>query len=396
MKKFLEGSQAVAEAVKLCKPEVISAYPITPQTHIVERLSQMVADGELKSEFINVESEFSAASVILGASATGSRAYSATTSQGLLLMAEVLFNLAGMRLPVVVTCANRSVSAPINIWNDHQDVMAIRDSGIIQLFAEDNQEVYDMHLQAYRIAEDPQISLPVVVNMDGFILTHAYEPIETLTQKEADDFLPPYSPERKLDPARPGTFGVLADPNWYLETRYAMQKAQEAAKRVVKKVASDFKASFGKFQGDVIESYRLEGAQTAAVAFGSLVGTLKDVIDEEREQGKKIGLLKIRCLRPFPEDEIKEALKEAENILIFEKALSLGSGGIVFHEVRSALYTSPSRPNLKCFVLGLGGRDVPKSSLKKTIESFSPAMPDLNFVDLKEEQIKEHLYVPVS
>lgn len=396
MKRFLEGSQAVAEAVKLCKPEVISAYPITPQTHIVEELSQMVADGELKSEFINVESEFSAASVILGASATGSRAYSATTSQGLLLMAEVLFNLAGMRLPVVVTCANRSVSAPINIWNDHQDVMTIRDSGMIQLFAEDNQEVYDMHLQAYRIGEDPNVSLPVVVNMDGFILTHAYEPIETITQEEADSFLPAYSPERKLDPAQPGTFGVLADPNWYLETRFAMQKAQEAANRVVKKVAAEYKQRFGRFQGDVIEAYRMEGAETVAVGLGSLVGTLKDVIDQEREKGKKIGVLKIRCLRPFPEEEIREALKEAENILVFEKAFSLGLGGVVYHELRSALFASSSRPNLKCFVLGLGGRDVPKSSLIRTIETFSPTLPDLNFVDLKEQQLKEHLYVPAG
>ena len=396
MKKFWEGSQGVAEAVKLCNPEVISAYPITPQTHIVERLSQMVADGDLKSEFINVESEFSAASVILGASAAGSRAYSATTSQGLLLMAEVLFNLAGMRLPVVITCANRSVSAPINIWNDQQDAMTVRDSGIIQFFAEDNQEVYDLHLQAYKMAEDPDVSLPVIVNMDGFILTHAYEPIETITQKEADEFLPPYSPDRKLDPAQPGTFGVVADPNWYMETRYAMQKSQEAAKRVIKKITREFKQKFGRFQGDLIETYRIEGAETVVVAMGSLVGTLKDLIDEERDNGKKIGVLKVRCFRPFPEEEIREALKDVENILVFEKAFCLGLGGILYHEIRSALYMSSSRPNLKCFVVGLGGRDIPKTSLKKTLDSFGPNLPDLNFVDLKEEQIKEHLYVPVS
>jgi pyruvate ferredoxin oxidoreductase alpha subunit len=396
LKKFWEGSQGVAEAVKLCQPEVISAYPITPQTHIVERLSQMVADGDLKSEFINVESEFSAASVILGASAAGSRAYSATTSQGLLLMAEVLFNLAGMRLPVVITCANRSVSAPINIWNDQQDAMTVRDSGIIQLFAEDNQEVYDMHLQAYKIAEDPDISLPVIVNMDGFILTHAYEPIETITQKEADEFLPPYGPDRKLDPAQPGTFGVVADPNWYMETRYAMQKSQEAAKRVIKKITGEFKQKFGRLQGDLIETYRMEGAETVVVAMGSLIGTLKDLIDEERDNGKKIGVLKVRCFRPFPEEEIREALKDVENILVFEKAFCLGLGGILYHEIRSALYMSSSRPNLKCFVVGLGGRDIPKTSLKRTLDSFSPSLPDLNFVDLKEEQIKEHLYVPAS
>src|SRR5574341_93076 len=396
MKKFIEGSHAVAEAVKLCKPEVISAYPITPQTHIVEKLSQMVADGELKCEFINVESEFSAASVILGASATGSRAYSATTSQGLLLMAEVLFNLAGMRLPVVITCANRSVSAPINIWNDQQDVMTVRDSGIIQLFAEDNQEVYDMHLQAYKIGEDPRISLPVIVNMDGFILTHAYEPVEMISPEEADRFLPPYQPERKLDPAQPGTFGVVADPNWYTETRFAMQKSLEVSLKVIKEVASEFKQKFGRFQGDVIESYRLEGADTVVVALGSVVGTLKDVVDELREKGKKIGVLKIRCFRPFPEEEIREALKSVANILVFEKAFSLGLGGVVYHELRSALYYSKSRANLKAFVVGLGGRDIPKESLRKAIENFSPDLPDLNFVDLKTEQLKEHLYVPVS
>ncbi|OGC86722.1 MAG: pyruvate ferredoxin oxidoreductase, partial [candidate division Zixibacteria bacterium RBG_16_48_11] len=379
-----------------CQPEVISAYPITPQTHIVERLSQMVADGDLKSEFINVESEFSAASVILGASAAGSRAYSATTSQGLLLMAEVLFNLGGMRLPVVITCANRSVSAPINIWNDQQDAMTVRDSGIIQLFAEDNQEVYDMHLQAYKIAEDPDVSLPVIVNMDGFILTHAYEPIETITQKEAEEFLPPYNPDRKLDPARPGTFGVVADPNWYMEARFVMQKAQEATKRVIKKITREFKQKFGRFQGDLIETYRMEGAETVVVAMGSLVGTLKDLIDEERDNGKKIGVLKVRCFRPFPEEEIREVLKNVENILVFEKAFCLGLGGILYHEIRSALYLNPARPDLKCFVVGLGGRDIPKTSLKRTLDSFSSSLPDLNFVDLKEEQIKEHLYVPAS
>jgi pyruvate ferredoxin oxidoreductase alpha subunit len=396
MKKFLEGSHAVAEAVKLCKPEVISAYPITPQTHIVEQLSQMVADGELKSEFINVESEFSAASVILGASATGSRAYSATTSQGLLLMAEVLFNLAGMRLPVVITCANRSVSAPINIWNDQQDVMTIRDSGIIQLFAEDNQEAYDMHLQAYRIGEDSRVSLPVIVNMDGFILTHAYEPVEMISQDEAENFLPPYNPERKLDPAQPGTFGVVADPNWYTETRFAMQESLKVSKKVIKEVAEEFQKKFGRFQGDLLESYRLEGAETAVIAMGSIVGTLKDVIDGLREQSNKIGVLKVRCFRPFPEEEIREALKDIKNILVFEKAFSLGLGGVLYHELRSALYYSKSRPHLKAFVVGLGGRDVPKESLIKTIENFSPELPDLNFVDLKQEQLKEHLYVPVS
>jgi pyruvate ferredoxin oxidoreductase alpha subunit len=253
-----------------------------------------------------------------------------------------------------------------------------------------------MHLQAYKIGENPDINLPVVVNMDGFILTHAYEPVETITPEQADSYLPPFRPDRKLDPADPGTFGVLADPGWYLETRYAMQKAQEAAKRVVKQAARKFQQRFDRFQGDLVEAYRLEGADTVAVAMGSLVGTLKDVIDEEREKGKKIGILKIRCLRPFPEEEIREQLKGVENILVFEKAFSLGLGGILFHEMRSALYASAVRPDLKCFVVGLGGRDIPKTSLKKAIDSFDSKLPDLNFIDLKEDQLKEHLYVPAN
>lgn len=392
MKKILEGSRAVAEAVKLCRPQVISAYPITPQTHIVENLSQMVADGELPAEFINVESEFSAASVILGASATGSRAYSTTTSQGLLLMTEVLFNIAGMRLPVVLTCANRAVSAPINIWNDHQDVMTIRDSGFLQLFAEDNQEAYDMHFQAYRIAEAPEVNLPIVVNMDGFILTHAYEPVELLTQEEADSFLPPYNPGKRLTPENPQTFGVLADPNYYLETRFAMQAAIDNARVKIKEVAELFRLKFGRFQGDLIEKYRLDGAKIVFVAMGSVVGTLKDIVDEARDQGQPAGLLKIRCFRPFPYDEIRQAIGKMEQILVLEKALSLGSGGILFHEVRSALYGETKPPLVRGYVLGLGGRDIPKKSLRSLFEHLEGRPEVLRFVDLREDVIKERIY----
>ncbi len=393
MKKVLEGSKAIAEAVKLCRPQVISAYPITPQTHIVEELSQMVADGQLKAEFINVESEFSAASVILGACAAGSRAYSTTTSQGLLLMVEVLFNLAGMRLPVVLTCTNRSVSAPINIWNDHQDVMTIRDAGLIQLFAEDNQEAYDLHFIAYKVGETKEVSLPVVVNMDGFILTHAYEPIELLTQQQTDDFLPPFQPLKKLDPENPVTFGMLADPGWYLETRLAMQKAMENSKTVLKQVMEEFRQKFGRLSGDLLETYRMEKAQTVFVAMGSMVGTLKDMVDEERDKGNPVGLVKVCSFRPFPEEELREALISAEKILVLEKAFSLGLGGILYHELRSALYGLPLSPQISGYVLGLGGRDIPKKSLLKILEDFDKSVSALNFVDAKENILKEHLYV---
>jgi len=387
MKKVIEGSMAVAEAVKVCRPHVISAYPITPQTHIVENLSQFVADGELKAEFLNVESEFGAASVVLGASATGARAYSATTAQGLLLMVEVLFNIAGLRLPVVITCTNRAVSAPINIWNDQQDAMTIRDSGWIMLFAEDNQEAADMHLQAFKIGEHPEIMLPVMVNMDGFILTHAFEPIELIDQKMADEFLPPFKPELYLTPKNPLTFGILAEPDWYMETRYRLQKAIEASTDMIEEVADQFKRTFGRYQGGLVEKYRLEGAETVIVSMGSVVGTIKEVVDELRDKGKKVGVLKIRAFRPFPKEAIYDALKNVKNVIVMEKAISLGATGILYDEIKAALYGKPSQPKVSGFIAGLGGRDIPKESIMKVIEKGEAGISDNVFVDLKENLI---------
>ena len=387
MKKLIEGSMAVAEAVKVCRPHVIAAYPITPQTHIVENLSQMVADGELKAEFLNVESEFGAASVILGASAVGARAYSTTTSQGLLLMGEVLFNIAGLRLPVVITCANRAVSAPINIWNDHSDAMVVRDSGWIQLFAEDNQEVADMQIQAHKIGEKPNISLPVMVNMDGFILTHAFEPVELYDQAMVDKFLPPYKPVNYLDPKNPMTFGVLADPEWYTETRYRIQETLEESKKVIDDVALEFKKVFGRYSGGLIEEYRLEDAQTAVIAMGSVVGTIKDVIDDLRDKGQKIGVLKIRAFRPFPEEAIYDALKDIKNVVVFEKALSLGKGGILYDELKTAFYGKKHQPKISGLIVGLGGRDVSKESIADAIIKGEKEEIKTVFVDLKEELI---------
>jgi len=387
MKKVIEGSMAVAQAVKVCRPHVISAYPITPQTHIVENLSQMVADGELKSEFINVESEFGAASVILGASVTGARAYSTTTAQGLLLMAEVLFNIAGLRLPVSITCANRSVSAPINIWNDHQDAMTVRDSGWIQLCAEDCQEAADMQIQAYKIGENPEISLPVMVNMDGFILTHAFEPVELIDQKMADEFLPPYKPEVYLTTKNPVTFGILAEPAYYMETRYRLQQAIEASKQVIEDVANEFNKVFGRYAGGLVDKYRLDGAKTVILAMGSVVGTIREVVDELREKGKKVGLLKIRAFRPFPKEAIYDALKDVDNIIIMEKALSLGFGGILLNEAKAAFYGKERHPKMSGFIVGLGGRDVPNKSIINAVKKAESEMVEDSFVDLREELI---------
>lgn len=387
MRKVIEGSMAVAEAVKICRPHVISAYPITPQTHIVENLSQFVADGELKSQFINVESEFGAASVVLGASATGARAYSTTTAQGLLLMVEVLFNIAGLRLPVVITCANRAISAPINIWNDQQDAMTVRDSGLILLFAEDNQEAADMQLQAFKIGEHPEIMLPVMVNMDGFILTHAFEPIELMDQKTADEFLPPYKPELYLTTKNPLTFGILAEPDWYMEERYRLQKAIEASADMIEEVANKFNKTFGRYSGGLVENYRLDGAETAVVSMGSVVGTIKEVVDELRDKGKKVGVLKIRSYRPFPKKAVYDALKNVKNVIVIEKAISLGASGMLYDDIKAALYGKPTQPKVSGFIAGLGGRDIPKESIVKVIEKGETSVVENGFVDLKESLI---------
>jgi pyruvate ferredoxin oxidoreductase alpha subunit len=358
MRKMIEGSRAVAEAVGLCRPGVISAYPITPQTHIVEELSQMVADGDIRAEYVRVESEHSAASVCLGAAAAGVRAYSATTSQGLMLMAEVLYNIAGMRLPMVITGVNRALSAPLSIWNDQQDTLALRDSGWLQLYAENNQEVLDMHLQAFKISEDDRVLLPIMVCMDGFILTHTYETVDMPTQEEVDAFLPAYDPLYKLDPKEPYTLGAFAGPELYEEMRYEIQQDALASKAVVKEVAKDFQAAFGRWMGDVVEGYRCEDAETIYVGMGSVIGTLKDWVDMQRDKGEKIGALKLRCFRPFPLEELRESLSGAKRVVVLEKAVCVGAYGILPAEIRAALYGQPKTPPVHAAVIGLGGRDV--------------------------------------
>ncbi len=388
MKRIMEGSMAVAEAVKVCRPHVIAAYPITPQTHIVENLAQMVANGELKSEFVNVESEFGAASVVLGASAVGARTFSASSSQGLLLMGEVLFNIAGMRLPVVLACANRSVSAPINIWNDHQDAAALRDAGIIQFFAEDNQELHDLMIQAYRVAEDPEISLPCIVNLDGFILTHGFEPVEVCDQKLVDEFLPPYKPLNYLDVKNPMTFGALFEPTWYQETRYRIQETMEEAKPLIEGVSKDFEKTFGRFSGGLLEKYRMEDAESVFISMGSVVGTIKDAVDELRKGGEKAGVLKVRVFRPFPTEAIVEALSGVKNVVVMEKMISLGAGGILASEIKQAFYRNPQAPKVDNFIFGLGGRDIPLESIVEAYEKTKKQDNRDVFVDLRKEALE--------
>lgn len=317
----------MAEAAKLCRPGVVAAYPITPQTHIVEHLAEFVANGRLKAESLTVESEHSACSVVLGSQAAGVRSFTCTSSQGLLLMSEVVFCVSGMRLPVMMICANRAISAPINIWNDQQDSIALRDSGWIQLYAENNQEAVDMVIAGYKIGENPRIMLPVMVCVDGFILTHGMETVDMPSQEEVDAFLPAYNPPFKLDVDDPMSFGLLGDPSVYTETRYALHKTLEEVLPLIDSVGKEYKEKFGRDSIRKIEEYKTEDAETVLVAMGSVCGTIKDVVDAEREKGNKVGLLKIVSYRPFPEAEIVKALAKVPYVGVVDKDISLGAAG---------------------------------------------------------------------
>ncbi|HLD41288.1 MAG TPA: pyruvate ferredoxin oxidoreductase [Candidatus Omnitrophota bacterium] len=391
MKKLLEGSQAVADAVRLCKPGVISAYPITPQTHIVEELAAMVASGELNSQFVNVESEHSAASVVLGSVAAGVRSFTATSSQGLLLMAEVVFNIAGMRLPVVMTCANRAVSAPLNIWNDHQDAITVRDSGWVQMHAENIQEALDLHIQAYRIAEGPKIMLPVIVNMDGFILTHGLEVVDLPDQEQVDRFLPAYKPLFKLDVENPLTLGPLVDPDYYMETRFAMQETHKDVLKLIPLIKDEFEKVFNRPTGGLVEGYRIDDAEKVIVAMGSVCGTIKDVVDNLRSKGKKVGLLKLVTYRPFPAEAIYRALKDIPRVAVLEKAISIGSYSPLLSEVRSVFSGKKKSPVTSGFVIGLGGRDITIDSIKEVFKNLTAKTVSEQFIDLKAELLEESI-----
>jgi pyruvate ferredoxin oxidoreductase alpha subunit len=382
MLEITEGSHAVAEAVRLCRPQVVSAYPITPQTHIVEALADMVANCQLDADYITVENELSALSACVGASAAGSRVYSATTSQGLALMFEVCFNAAGMRLPIVMTIANRALGAPLSIWNDQQDSISLRDSGWLQFYAEDNQEATDLHFIAYKVCEDHSVLLPAMVCFDGFILSHVYEPVDMLSQEDVDKYLPPFTPYQRLDAADPISFGMYATPDYYHEFRYEIDNAAKRAKEVIQKAGKEFGTMFGRDYSALVEGYRLEDAETAIVAMGSICGTIKDAIDEMRAEGKKVGLLKIRVFRPFPSEEIAQALSRVKRVAVLDKNISLGAKGAVAMEVRDALYGSSA--TVKGYVLGLGGRDVRKKDIKEIVSLVEKGVGD-QFFGLRRE-----------
>jgi pyruvate ferredoxin oxidoreductase alpha subunit len=380
MLKQIEGSHAVAEAVALCRPEVICAYPISPQTHIVEGLGELVAAGAVgRCQFINVESEFAAMSVAIGASAAGARAYTATASQGLLYMAEALFNASGLGLPIVMTVANRAIGAPINIWNDHSDSMSQRDSGWLQLFAETNQEALDLHIQAFRLAEE--LSMPVMVCMDGFILTHAYERVDMPTQADVDAFLPPYEPRQVLDPAEPVSIGAMVGPEAFMEVRYLAHAKQISALDHIPRIAAEFEQRFGRRSGGLVRGYRCEDAETIVVALGSVIGTLKETVDALRDDGVRIGVLGIQSYRPFPLAAVRAALQGAQRVVVLEKSFCVGLGGVVSTDVRLAL--SGLQLHGYTVIAGLGGRAITQASLERMLgEAIQDRLPPLTFLDL--------------
>ena len=392
MLKQIEGSRAVAEAIALCRPQVICAYPITPQTHIVEELGALVKTGELEGcEFINVESEFAALSVAIGASAAGARAYTATSSQGLLYMTEAVYNASGMGLTIVMTLGNRAIGAPINIWNDHSDAMAIKDAGWVMLFAETNQEAVDLHIQAFCLAEE--LSTPVMVCVDGFILTHAYEQVELPSQHEVDHFLPAFGPSQVLDPNKPITMGALVGPEAFAEVRYIAHHKQQRALERIPVLAREFANSFGRASGGLLHLYKTEKAKTLIVAMGSVCGTIEDVVDEMRAAGDSVGVVVLGTFRPFPFDALREALRGASKVIVVEKSLTAGMGGPLAADVRLA--THKSKQTIYSVIAGLGGRPITKESIRNIIQRAGHGeLPDITFLDLNWDAVNEAIAGP--
>lgn len=378
----LEGSQAVARAIALARPQVVCAYPITPQTHIVEGVGELVHSGQLKNcEFINVESEMAALSVSIGAEATGVRSYTATSSQGLLYMIEAVYNASGLQLPIVMTLGNRAIGSPINIWNDQTDAMTVRDAGWLMLFAESNQEAVDLHIQAFKIAET--VRCPVMVCVDGFILTHAYERVDIPTQEEVDDFLPPYKPEFRMDVEDPSAVGLMVAPEYFMEVRYLAHLQQKNALKIIKETGDIFSAKFGRNSGGLIHEYKTENAETIIITMGSVAGTIKDVVDDLNAKGGKFGVVSIVSYRPFPIEEIRKATEKARNIIVVEKDFAVGLGGILSREVA---YTLGCKKKVTSVVAGLGGRAITKSLLAECF--MTEHIEDTIFLGLKHDIIE--------
>jgi pyruvate ferredoxin oxidoreductase alpha subunit len=378
MKKVIEGSHAVSHAVMLSRVQVICAYPITPQTHIVEKLSDLCSTGEMQAKFLKVESEHSAMAGCIGASAVGARAFTASSSQGLALMHELLHWAAGARLPIVMANVNRSLGAPWNIWCDQTDSLSQRDTGWLQFYCESSQEALDTVIQAYKISE--KVSLPSMVVLDAFYLSHTFEPVNIPDRGRVDRFLPPYEPKYRLDPKVPRSFSGLTPPDLFTEMRYQIQEAMEEAKKVILHVDEEFDALFGRRYG-LVEGYRLEDAELVLVTSGTAASTARDVVDQYRDDGKPVGLLKIRTFRPFPSEEIRKALKGVSKVAVIDRNISFGMGGIFAEELKSVYGNEEEGPIIFGYITGLGGRDITKETisgiLEYTFEEDRPKKPCL-------------------
>ncbi len=365
----VEVSIAAAEAVGLCDVDVVAAYPITPQTHVVEHLSELVAEGHLDAEFVPVESEHSAMSVCCGSAAAGARTFTSTAAQGLALMSEIVFIASSMRLPMVMLLANRALSAPLSIWNDHSDVMMVRDCGWIQIFCENGQDVYDHIFYAFRVGEDPQVFLPVMINMDGFILTHVIEPIEYWNKEMVEKFLPPFQPLHRLHPDKVVTMGAFGMPEIYAEQKMAHENALMNSMPVITKAWDELAELTGRRYAP-IETYKADDADTLLVAMGSVCETAEEGVDIMREAGRKVGLVKVRLWRPLPADLLRKALTGAKDVIALDRCLSLGGGHApLASELRSVMYHEPNNPNIHGMIVGLGGRDVAPDDIVRVTDA---------------------------
>lgn len=395
--KIVTGNFASAYGARLARAEVVSAYPITPQTEVVEKISEFVADGDMDAEFVKVESEHSAMASCIAASATGARAYTATSAHGLALMHEMLMWAARARLPIVMTNVNRAMGPPWSVWADHLDTIAQKGSGMMQFFCENNQEVLDSVLMAYKISEDEDIMLPSMVVEDAFILSHTREPVEIYDQELVDDFLPPLEMDQKIDIEDPKGFGSLVMPDWYMDFAKKLEEAMMEAKEKVKEVNKEFKETFGRDPGGLIEEYKTDGVDVLMITMGSISGTSKDVIDELRDEGHNIGLARLRTFRPFPKEEIRELTKDVNVVGILDRSYSFGRAGDAAREIKEAIYGYNS-PLVKNYIVGLGGRDLTPEVLELIMEDSLELLdedpdqdeldPEVEWVDLRIDRDK--------
>lgn len=386
-KKFLSGNEAFAEGIRLARPQVISAYPITPQTIVVERLSEMVEDGSLKSEFIHVESEHSALSCAMGASAVGARAFTATSSQGLLYMAECLTYAAGGRFPIVMMNANRSTALPWNIYGDQRDSLSQLDCGWIQVYTENAQESLDLALMSYYIAEHPEVSTPFMVNLDGFFLTHTYEVADVPTAEQADAFLPPFVTENKLDLAHPRNLGFSAGPAHNTAFKYKEHVGVLNAKKVIAEAEDRFAEIFGRRYTGLTESYRTEDAEYILITLGSIAGLVRETVDSLRERGQKVGMLRLRYIRPFPNEEIAEAVRNAKAVAVLEKDISFGNEGTIYTHVNSALHKAGVTTRTSNYIGGLGGKNISEQEIEGIFSELRQEPAQVRFLGIGGEEV---------